>query len=426
MRLACMLLLFPLCSGAQQKQHLSGYQSSVNHHLPSTSPQPLTISNRLPASVLSTGHSPLTVLSFFATWCPVCVSEFPRLDSLQKTFAGRVKFILVTYETPAALTALRNKNRRFASLKIPVISGDTVLSKYFPHRYLPHTVWLGSSGKVLAITGREELTAANIVSFLNGNLPVLALKKDLVDFDPKAPLLSQEGLQNSLQFQSVLTGALQGAGTALSSTKDDALQTQKLTAINYSLLSLLELALGQPFSNRWQVQLKDSLLSPSGTPFSFYTTPWCYERILPLSVSKEAARSWMLQDLSRFFGLIVSVQKQTVNCYALIKTGSDSIIKSKGGTPASTLLAKDSAVKYLRNQPIARFIKALNFSTAPSTLPIVLDETGISYNIDIAFHIPDIQNLSALNQLLPSYGLRLIPVQREIEFVVIEQKHNGK
>lgn len=434
MRLACMFLLLPLLSLAQQNpvspKHLNPstaqHPPSVNYHQSSSIPaHPLTIGDTLPASGLNykpqTTKHKLTIINFFATWCPVCVSEFPKLDSLQKAFAGQVSFILLTYEPPLVLKALQAKSKRFAALNIPVITGDTVLSKFFPHRYLPHTVWLSSSGRVLAITGREELTASNIRSFLNGNTPTLAVKTDLVDFDSKAPLLSQPILQNTLQFQSVLTGSLQGASGALTNIRDSVGQTQRLTCINYSLLSLLELALGRPFSNRWQLGVKDSLRSLSGKAFSFYNSLWCYERILPSSMSKEAARLWMLEDLSRSFGISATAQKQTASCYALVKTGADSLLKSGGATPASTLLSKDSAVKYLRNSSITRLVKAFNFSTPPDTVPIVLDETGITYNIDIAFNIPNIQNLSALNELLPSYGLKLIPVQREIEFLVIKE-----
>lgn len=41
---------------------------------------------------------PIVVFDLFATWCPPCRAEAPHLSTLQKKFAGKVKFIGVSIE----------------------------------------------------------------------------------------------------------------------------------------------------------------------------------------------------------------------------------------------------------------------------------------------------------------------------------------
>lgn len=416
--LLILALLCPLLSAGQKSNKIT----------------PLIIGDTLPDMVLSniinyksstarlsSFRGKPVLLDFFATWCGSCMKELPKLDSLQKQFAGQVQIVLVTYEGAEKVEALRKKNSRFASMQIPVVVSDSSLSALFPHRYLPHTVWINRQGRVLATTGAESLTASNLQSLLQGQSLNLTLKSDLTGFDPQRPLLAQPGMQNNLLFQAVFAKELRGAGTSLSSLTDTLNHRQRLTCINYSLPGLWELALGQPFSNRWLLHLNDSLVTQAGEPFSVYKTPWCYERILPSAVSKQQARAWMQQDLARYFNLSASFQKQWVSCWVLVATPAAKALKTKGGRPAS-LLANDSGLKHLRNQPIAKLVKALNHSVPGHPAPIVLNETGITYNIDITLKSP-LNDLPALKKELQPYGLDLLPAQREIEVFVLTENN---
>ena len=40
-------------------------------------------------------------INFWATWCPPCIAEMPAIDNLQKEYADRVAFLLVSYEDHA-------------------------------------------------------------------------------------------------------------------------------------------------------------------------------------------------------------------------------------------------------------------------------------------------------------------------------------
>ena len=45
---------------------------------------------------LSAFRGKVLILDFWATWCSPCVAMMPRMDSLQKEFAGKIQFLPVS------------------------------------------------------------------------------------------------------------------------------------------------------------------------------------------------------------------------------------------------------------------------------------------------------------------------------------------
>jgi thiol-disulfide isomerase/thioredoxin len=48
------------------------------------------------AATLGTRLAPVTLLHFWATWCPPCIAEAPSLGRLERDYAGRHDFAIVT------------------------------------------------------------------------------------------------------------------------------------------------------------------------------------------------------------------------------------------------------------------------------------------------------------------------------------------
>src|SRR5690606_33787450 len=90
---------------------------------------------------------------------------------------------------------------------------DRVLHVFFPQSSLPHYVWLDDKGKVLGITGPEEINAENIENVLSGE-PVRLKAKAIgrVSFDLKKPFLFDEQTLRGgkLLVQRSLTGFIEG------------------------------------------------------------------------------------------------------------------------------------------------------------------------------------------------------------------------
>lgn len=132
---------------------------------------------------LSQFKNKLIILDFWATWCNSCVKTFPKLDSLQRKFSDQLQFVLInnlkssgnTNEQVRSFFTARKKIER-ALRHIPVCTDSTwQFKQLFPYTFIPHYVWIAPAGNIIAITGAEELTVANIREAILGkplNLPV--------------------------------------------------------------------------------------------------------------------------------------------------------------------------------------------------------------------------------------------------------------
>jgi thiol-disulfide isomerase/thioredoxin len=368
----------------------------------------------------------LIILDFFATWCTACIRELPKLNRLQQQYNGNLQVFLVTYEHADKIAELKKRNKLMAASTLPIITSDTILHQRFPHRLLPHTVWLNGLGRVLAITEPHHLTVANIGAALQSQAFSLPLKKDQVDFDRTKPLLQagNGGTETDLRFRSLFTAYLPGIASIShrSVTADSTLQ--RLVWTNHSRLSLYATAAGGTPSSRWRLQVADTAawFNP-GLPF----TDWaeantvCYELTIPSSTPREKLRTWMRQDLDRFFGLTATWKKEEEPCWVLVRTpAADTLLRTKGDKPRSTLLESDSAVKKLINRPLSKLVETLNLWLPGRPQPaVVVDETGFPANVDLELPVTDLYHIHALRTALQCYGLDLIPAERELDLFII-------
>lgn len=121
------------------------------------------------------------LLDLWATWCGTCISRFPHIDSLQKSFQNQIQIILVN-------TSGRDRDRsrvdKFVagylsdheSFSVPFVPQSVVYDRLFPCYALPHYVWIGADRKIKAITGYEEVNQSNILRLIQGQTLDLPLK----------------------------------------------------------------------------------------------------------------------------------------------------------------------------------------------------------------------------------------------------------
>lgn len=129
---------------------------------------------------LSDFKAKLIILDFWATLCTSCLANFPKTEELQKQYGGEVQFIKVTCQPRAEVIPFLEELHKTHPSAIPVVTDDSALHQLFPHIYLPHYVWLDQTGKVVATTTAEQLTAENIDQFLsNDNIGNMSMKVDM-------------------------------------------------------------------------------------------------------------------------------------------------------------------------------------------------------------------------------------------------------
>ena len=142
------------------------------------------INSKMKTAKISDYKGKLIILDFWSTWCSSCVAAFPELDSLQRAFPGKIQIFLVNSkkqnDTEKGVKIVIDRVNDWSShrLKLPVVFADTALTQYFRFRVIPNCVWIGPTGVVLAITGKEEVSSENISRFLKGEKLHLPLKDD--------------------------------------------------------------------------------------------------------------------------------------------------------------------------------------------------------------------------------------------------------
>lgn len=116
---------------------------------------------------LSEFKGKLLILDFWNHRCASCIAAFKKLDSLQRAFDSEIQIVLVNQESKEATEAFFKKFKHIQQPAVPMITGDSILSRYFPAQYFPSHVWVDAEGIVSKITGGYNTTRENIRAFLD-------------------------------------------------------------------------------------------------------------------------------------------------------------------------------------------------------------------------------------------------------------------
>ncbi|MGX1930913.1 TlpA family protein disulfide reductase [Flagellimonas sp. 2504JD4-2] len=87
----------------------------------------------------------VSLVNFWATWCPPCVAELPSLEKLHNDYGDKVNFVFVTNEET-------EKVKRFLEKKgysLPVYAENSRTPDEFFSRSIPATFVLNKSGKIV-------------------------------------------------------------------------------------------------------------------------------------------------------------------------------------------------------------------------------------------------------------------------------------
>lgn len=435
-----LLFLFSLVQNAFSQPMLK--ELKIGDKVPDV---PLTMLNHPKQNImLSEFKGKAILLDFWATWCSPCVAAFPKMDSLQQKFKGRLQVLPVTYQDKSLINLLFTKMNANSSrpLVLPAtVINDRQLTKLFPHNSLPHYVWIGSDGIVKAITDMNQVTEDNIQSLLITNaftLPEKIDEKVQVNYrkpvfvgDTQISLRSDEILhKNDTPYQSVLTGyrpEIQPAGYY---------DSNRVISANSTMLQLFQDALGERkpeflSPNRVILKVKDSsLITYTGDEQDLDSfkrwqanNVYCYEIIVPVTYDKSStlALGYMQNELNNYFGKMgISAQREIVKikCYVLRKIPSSMPLTTRGGQAS---VQKNAFYYKLTNKKITTLLNDLRtYYWQTSTIPLK-DETGITEPIDIEINA-EMSNIEDVGTDLKKYGLVLSEELRDIDMIVITQR----
>jgi hypothetical protein len=127
----------------------------------------------------------VVIIDFMAAWDFAAISMLSVLDDLQKKYSNKLHVILVSSQsTGDTEEKLRSFSKKYISgerRSLEIVGNDVIISNYFDYRIIPHYVWIGPTGKVIAITDSEHITERNIKIALEGKELNLPIKRDPVE-----------------------------------------------------------------------------------------------------------------------------------------------------------------------------------------------------------------------------------------------------
>ncbi|TDK43344.1 TlpA family protein disulfide reductase [Algoriphagus formosus] len=366
------------------------------------------------------------ILQFWATWCSASSGSLPKAQQLQDKYQDQVQFIPVTYESREKVEKKLDFYSSLRSLDLPMIVNERRLSALFPHISLPHLIILDPRGKVVAITGWQDMNEANLEELIATGSAGFRLKSDTsVPFSFEQNLISGNTHlpSKNIRFQSALTGYLPGVPGGLMDDREDGAH---IVLVNNPLLKFYRLAYtGRDLANYFgpnRMELEgfeeDELTTrKSGLDYIEWMEEgnrvFSYELIAPPGVDQYQL---MREDLRRYFPEIqaeIRIQKRKV--WAIVLPEGKSY-------PQSTAERSYSFNPYeakLRNYPLLGLVYQLNiYSLQRSPYPLI-DLTGIDHPIDLDLKA-NFSQPEELKKALQEAGLDL--ELRETEIPVLHLK----
>lgn len=377
------------------------------------------INYKTTSAKLSDFKDKLLILDFMTTGCISCIEKLPRYDSLIKQFHEDVVIFIVSAEPESRMKEFFDR-KNMSHLSLPCITGDTILSTLFPHMYISHEAII-QGGVVKGITWPEYINARKIDSVLNGFDISFRLKKDILNFGFKEPLLHpNENVLCGLDSPSVLgyagiTSHISNVPQRITRHIDTAKKLLHISMVNFPILEMYARVL-------YGTGLSPSFIRLPATNKSRFVyseqemlyhdwlanNTFCYDGWFPTNVSDSELAEKIKNDLNFYLKLDGKMERKLSSCWVIRKIPSSSI----NTPPKPTKKQGDIEIS------IQSIVFGLNqeFGGTP-----VIDETGTpEFKI---FGLPkDAQkNIKMINQHLKSYGLSIEPDSKMLDLLVITE-----
>lgn len=376
-------------------------------------------------------NSKLTILDFWGTGCLTCIHAFPKMDSIQRKFKDKIQIIAINKESKDSTLRFLAKHKRIRlPALVPFVTGDSILSQYFPHVFVPHHVWIDSNRIVISVTYGQNTTVSNIDQFLNKQHLELTQKTDslLINNSESDFGLAQLAKDNgALSYYSYITKYMAGVhGSESIASSDTNGKINKIQVESSPVLNLYKIAFGEwrkhdfsLHSNTVKVQLRNSEKYQPPSNINELDqwnieNRYSYGLMVPPDKADQLFRI-MQQDLERYFGIRAKIVKRKIDCFVLLKKNKSRKINSHNSSNSDSL-----------NLSFQRFLWLLklkiDFEATPEPF---INQTGIKKDFTMVLNAEnwelwDTNHLVDLQKELDNYGLELRKEKRITSVLTIQ------
>lgn len=378
----------------------------------------------------------LVILDFWNTYCISCLRAFPKVDSLQREYDGRIQILAVSKTGFQETVDFFDTHPNVHKPDIPFITGDTVLARLFPHVGDPYHVWIDPQGTVRHLASGAYLTREKLE---------LALSDQPTGIPQTAPrttylkTLLDTAYEAEIAYASYLVR--RNSGKRFIIEKPRSANEYTVSGSIQQMYQYLYRAMGpidfNPFRAKRTLLLSDHperYTRPPGLSGQAIISwldknAYYYQCKIPPGDSTRLF-DWVRTDFERYFGLYARVERQAFDCWSLVRTGTDDLLATQGGVQEHTFLSRNVLrpvlpdKRSLVNFPFS-FFSSWIISTVEGLTEIpVFDETGYSGHIDLVFSGETLDNptLEAIQQELRAYGLVLRKIRKQMDVLVLRDR----
>lgn len=366
----------------------------------------------------------LLILDFWNIHCKVCITNMPKLDSLQNVFRDKLQIISITSNSGVQV------NRLFSRISLskpgfPFIIEDSVFNRLFPHQGDPLHIWISEEGKVIGITNDYNTNVSNLKEYFSGKMPFLTRRWDY-GINNDHPLLSEAnaGILSYASRYSVLFKSME----EISSSNMIRLSDTSIQIINGTLLQLYKVAykdklydssvnmFDMPVEDRVILNVKNKkpfLIPDTEEELGIWTlqNKYSYESRTERG-AKKSSHEIMQEELTNYFPYVAFVEMRSVQGYALRKLSTYSSSQIVAG--------KKGMSKLINEKSLDNLVSVLNTVFSKDNIYFI-NRTGLKENFTI-YSSSQNKSIGALNNDLKKHGLVLLPEQFDIAFLVIRDR----
>jgi thiol-disulfide isomerase/thioredoxin len=394
------------------------------------------------------------ILDFWSKTCVSCIQSFPKLNAIHKKFKDQIDLILVGTDEEG-IEGIFTTSKERLELDF-AFTFNMPLYKSFVTIGVPHLVWIDDKGIIKAISSGRDLTTANIEAFLRNEDFTFSdqshakVESNKKDYNRSKPFLVNrnggEEYESIFRYRSLITEYI--PGTPLIDWPDIYLFRRRRASVGipdgnrsiYETCASLKELYRMAYTGYVQWSYKDSIYSNVHGRIIFelsdsslfnadrqnLTGLYWYSLVMPLEKATPAyVMERMQNDLRAYFGYYAKLETRRFPYLRVVASEKVKKLKTKGGKQE---LQSDYSMFKATNIPLDLFFRDMfnfhnfhNYWDPNGAVPVIINEAGISENVDI-----DVKVISAnwqdLVRVLNDLGFSLVRAEKDFKVLVISDK----